>query len=210
MAELTEHVAYLSQEIGPRPAGTEEEQRAALYISETLSSTTGLPTTMEDFQCNPDSTLPRSLCAGVAVVATLVATIFSVVTVPAMVIALLCAALMAAEIFGKPVLSRFLNRGVSQNVVAQYVPMKSANRAGRRRKVILVANYDSGKVRRDLNSATISVLPALYWVEFALLVLMPVVLLVRMIMAPQDTALIAFNVVLGIMMVVAADRKSVV
>lgn len=204
MAELTEHVAYLSQEIGPRPAGTEEEQRAALYISETLSSTTGLPTTMEDFQCNPDSTLPRSLCAGVAVVATLVATIFSVVTVPAMVIALLCAALMAAEIFGKPVLSRFLNRGVSQNVVAQYVPMKSANRAGRRRKVILVANYDSGKVRRDLNSATISVLPALYWVEFALLVLMPVVLLVRMIMAPQDTALIAFNVVLGIMMVVAA------
>ena len=70
---------------------------------------------MEDFQCNPDSTLPRSLCAGVAVVATLVATIFSVVTVPAMVIALLCAALMAAEIFGKPVLSRFLNRGVSQN-----------------------------------------------------------------------------------------------
>ena len=158
MAELTEHVAYLSQEIGPRPAGTEEEQRAALYISETLSSTTGLPTTMEDFQCNPDSTLPRSLCAGVAVVATLVATIFSVVTVPAMVIALLCAALMAAEIFGKPVLSRFLNRGVSQNVVAQYVPMKSANRAARRRKVILVANYDSGKVRRDLNNATISVL----------------------------------------------------
>ena len=137
-------------------------------------------------------------------VATLVATIFSVVTVPAMVIALLCAALMAAEIFGKPVLSRFLNRGVSQNVVAQYVPMKSANRAARRRKVILVANYDSGKVRRDLNNATISVLPALYWVEFALLVLMPVVLLVRMIMAPQDTALIAFNVVLGIMMVVAA------
>ena len=30
MAELNEHVAYLSQEIGPRPAGTEEEQRAAL------------------------------------------------------------------------------------------------------------------------------------------------------------------------------------
>ena len=29
MAELNEHVAYLSQEIGPRPAGTEEEQRAA-------------------------------------------------------------------------------------------------------------------------------------------------------------------------------------
>ena len=42
MAELNEHVAYLSQEIGPRPAGTEEEQRAALYISEQFSAEAGL------------------------------------------------------------------------------------------------------------------------------------------------------------------------
>ena len=52
MAELNEHVAYLSQEIGPRPAGTEEEQRAALYISEQFSAEAGLTTAMEDFQCN--------------------------------------------------------------------------------------------------------------------------------------------------------------
>ena len=50
MAELNEHVAYLSQEIGPRPAGTEEEQRAALYISEQFSAEAGLTTAMEDFQ----------------------------------------------------------------------------------------------------------------------------------------------------------------
>ena len=48
MADLNEHVAYLSQEIGPRPAGTEEEQRAALYISENLSNEVNLPTTLED------------------------------------------------------------------------------------------------------------------------------------------------------------------
>lgn len=204
MADLNEHVAYLSQEIGPRPAGTEEEQRAALYISENLSSETGLPVAMEDFQCNPDSALPRALCSGVAVVATLVATIFSVVSIPAAVIALLCAALMAAEIFGKPLLSRFLNRGVSQNVVAKYVPLKSTNRSSRRRKVILVAHYDSGKVRRDLNNATITVLPVLYWVEFAMLVVMPMLLIVRMVTTPQDTALIAFNVVIALAMVMAA------
>lgn len=75
MAELNEHVAYLSQEIGPRPAGTEEEQRAALYISEQFSAEAGLTTAMEDFQCNPDSSLPRTLCSGVAVLVTLVATI---------------------------------------------------------------------------------------------------------------------------------------
>ena len=60
MVDLNEHVAYLSQEIGPRPAGTEEEQRAALYISEQFSNEMGLLTTMEDFQCNPDSGLPRA------------------------------------------------------------------------------------------------------------------------------------------------------
>lgn len=203
MAELNECVAYLSQEIGPRPAGTEEEQRAALYISETLSAETGLPTTMEDFQCNPDSTLPRALVGGVAVLMTLVATIFSVVSVASIVIGFLCVLLLAAEIFDKPVLSRLLNRGASQNVVAKYVPLKSAKQASRRRKVIIVAHYDSGKIRRDLNSAVITALPLLYWVEFAAMVLMPVLLLVRMIVTPVDGALIAFNVALAVAMAVA-------
>lgn len=203
MAELNECVAYLSQEIGPRPAGTEEEQRAALYISETLSAETGLPTTMEDFQCNPDSTLPRALVGGVAVLMTLVATIFSVVSVASIVIGFLCVLLLAAEIFDKPVLSRLLNRGASQNVVAKYVPLKSAKQASRRRKVIIVAHYDSGKIRRDLNSAVITALPLLYWVEFAAMVLMPMLLLVRMIVTPVDGALIAFNVALAVAMAVA-------
>lgn len=86
MAELNEHVAYLSQEIGPRPAGTEEEQRAALYISEQFSAEAGLTTAMEDFQCNPDSSLPRTLCSGVAVLVTLVATIVGALAVPAIVV----------------------------------------------------------------------------------------------------------------------------
>ena len=89
----TKHVAYLSQEIGPRPAGTEEEQRAALYISEQFSAEAGLTTAMEDFQCNPDSSLPRTLCSGVAVLVTLVATIVGALAVPAIVVSLICAAL---------------------------------------------------------------------------------------------------------------------
>ena len=38
-------------------------------------------------------------------------------------------ALAAADVFDKPVLSRLLNRGVSQNVVARYLPAKSPTRA---------------------------------------------------------------------------------
>lgn len=203
MAELNEHVAYLSQEIGPRPAGTEEEQRAALYISEQFSAEAGLTTAMEDFQCNPDSSLPRTLCSGVAVLVTLVATIVGALAVPAIVVSLICAALAAAEVFDKPVLSRLLNRGVSQNVVARYLPAKSPTRASRRRKVIVVANYDSGKVRRDLNGAMPAVLPILYWVELAMLVVMPLLLAIRMVLAPDGSVLVVFNVLLVVAMVVA-------
>lgn len=203
MAELNEHVAYLSQEIGPRPAGTEEEQRAALYISEQFSAEAGLTTAMEDFQCNPDSSLPRTLCSGVAVLVTLVATIVGALAVPAIVVSLICAALAAAEVFDKPVLSRLLNRGVSQNVVARYLPAKSPTRASRRRKVIVVANYDSGKVRRDLNGAMPAVLPILYWVELAMLMVMPLLLAIRMVLAPDGTVLVVFNVLLAVAMVIA-------
>lgn len=203
MAELNEHVAYLSQEIGPRPAGTEEEQRAALYISEQFSAEAGLTTAMEDFQCNPDSSLPRTLCSGVAVLVTLVATIVGALAVPAIVVSLICAALAAAEVFDKPVLSRLLNRGVSQNVVARYLPAKSPTRASRRRKVIVVANYDSGKVRRDLNGAMPAVLPILYWVELAMLVVMPLLLAIRMVLAPDGSVLVVFNVLLAVAMVIA-------
>ena len=203
MAELNEHVAYLSQEIGPRPAGTEEEQRAALYVSEQFSAEAGLTTAMEDFQCNPDSSLPRTLCSGVAVLVTLVATIVGALAVPAIVVSLICAALAAAEVFDKPVLSRLLNRGVSQNVVARYLPAKSPTRASRRRKVIVVANYDSGKVRRDLNGAMPAVLPILYWVELAMLVVMPLLLAIRMVLAPDGSVLVVFNVLLAVAMVVA-------
>ncbi|MFR8147078.1 aminopeptidase [Adlercreutzia equolifaciens] len=203
MAELNEHVAYLSQEIGPRPAGTEEEQRAALYISEQFSAEAGLTTAMEDFQCNPDSSLPRTLCSGVAVLVTLVATIVGALAIPAIVVSLICAALAAAEVFDKPVLSRLLNRGVSQNVVARYLPAKSPTRASRRRKVIVVANYDSGKVRRDLNGAMPAVLPILYWVELAMLVVMPLLLAIRMVLAPDGSVLVVFNVLLAVAMVVA-------
>lgn len=203
MAELSEHVAYLSQEIGPRPAGTEEEQRAALYISENLANQAGLSTSLEDFQCNPDSTLPKALCFGVVAVVSLLATIVSALALPAVIIGLLCAALIVAEAFDKPVMSRLMNKGVSQNVVAKYEPPRSATRSSRRRKVIVVANYDSGKIRRDLSAPVLSILPAVYWVELAAAVILPVLLLVRMVVSPSGTGLVVFNILLAIFMVIA-------
>ena len=66
------------------------------------------------------------------------------------VVTLLAALLFAAEVFNRPMLSRAFARGVSQNVVAKYEPGYSAETGGsRRRKVIVVSRYDSGKVNAE-------------------------------------------------------------
>ena len=59
MPDILDHVAYLSQEIGPRPAGTEEEQQAALYITEQMQKDAGLSAIIEDFSGAPGAEAPR-------------------------------------------------------------------------------------------------------------------------------------------------------
>lgn len=47
MTNMMDDIAHLSQEIGPRPAGTEEEQQAALYIADELQKSAGFSTIVE-------------------------------------------------------------------------------------------------------------------------------------------------------------------
>ena len=102
------------------------------------------------------------------------------VGVASIVITLIAALLFAAEVFNRPVLSRAFARGVSQNVVAKYEPSYSAEAGGsRRRKVIVVSRYDSGKVRAELNGPLLSILPILQWATFGAMVFLPVLLIVR-------------------------------
>ena len=51
MTNMMDDIAHLSQEIGPRPAGTEEEQQAALYIADELQKSAGFSTIVEDVSC---------------------------------------------------------------------------------------------------------------------------------------------------------------
>ena len=48
MAEIMDDVVHLSQEIGPHPAGTEEEQQAALYLAEEIQKESGFPAVIEE------------------------------------------------------------------------------------------------------------------------------------------------------------------
>lgn len=207
MPELAENVAYLSQEIGPRPAGTEEEQQAALYITEQLQKDAGLSAVIEDFSNASGTDTPQVLCCGVTLVVVVLSLFVPALAIPAIILSLLSAVLFAAEAFGRPVLSRLLARGVSQNVVAKYEPGYAAGAGGsRRRKVILVARYDSGKVRPELNGRLLSVMPAILWANLAAMVVVPFLVLIRSTLFPHavDSVAIVFNVLTIILLVLVA------
>ena len=148
MSQAMEYIEYLSREIGARPAGTEEEQQAALYITERLQNDSEFPATIEDFTGSSNLAGLRMLCSLVAVVFTIIAMIVPILAIPAFILAALAAAAYVLETFGSRPISRALARGASQNVVAKYQPDSSTD--GRRRKVVLVAHYDTGKVTPPL------------------------------------------------------------
>lgn len=180
MPDIKEHIAYLSQEIGARPAGTEEEQQAALYITEQFQKEAGLPANIEDFNGVGDSHLPSMICCGAAVVLALLSLIVPVLSIIGVIGCLAAAGLFAAEYLDKPIISKLLGKGVSQNVVAKYAPAASEDGEGaRRRKVILVARYDTGKVRAELAGPTAQVMPLVGKISFGAMVALPVLLLIK-------------------------------
>ena len=202
MAEILDHVAYLSNEIGPRPAGTEEEQQAALYLTEWMQKETGLSAHMEDFESAPSPDLPRAICCGLSLVVVLLSFFLPVLWPAAIAVTLVAGVLFVLEELDRPVLSRFLGKGVSQNVVARYEPGYSEQAGGtRRRKVILVARYDSGKVRAELREPFLSVLPILQKGTALSMALLPVLALVRFVGVGEEGGALALA--LTVLMAVA-------
>jgi hypothetical protein len=202
MPDILEDIAYLSQEIGARPAGTEEEQQAALYIADQFKKRVGIPAQIEDFSCNAKHELMHAILFGVPIAFSILAMVLSMFVVPTILISLACAVLFVLEVTNRPVVSRLFQRGVSQNVVAKYHP--EGKRSGRSRKIILVANYDSGKVQQELTLG--GGLAVVQKISAVALVILPIAWLVRSMFAMGATGgtLVAWNVVMAILMLLAA------
>ncbi|MCL1797232.1 MAG: aminopeptidase [Eggerthellaceae bacterium] len=202
MPELLDHIGFLSQEIGPRPAGTEEEQQAALYITEVLQKDAGLAAVIEDFNSEANEETPKAICALFTLAITIPAMFFpAILAIPSLLVTAIMAALFALETFDRPILSKMFARGVSQNVVARYEPGYSPDGSGaRRRKIVLLANYDSGKVRFELNSPLISVLPLLQKLALYAMIFIPLFLLVRYLFFLHAVGILAvfLNIIVGI------------
>lgn len=194
MSDMTDDIGYLSQEIGPRPAGTEEEQKASEYIAKRLRSTTGLKTEIEEFSCNSQPGVVEAICFGLSVLFTIIGMLAPQVSVLAFAITTVSCALYLCEVFDKPVLSRFFTRGISQNVVTRYKPVSKGG--ARPRKVIIVANYDSDKVRNELSPGLMGAYPLLVKASYAAIIALPVLWLIRAVAAvTTGTAAVVFNVI---------------
>lgn len=149
MAQILEDVTQLSQDIGPRPAGTEEEQQAALYIADQFNKGAGMEADVEDFKCVPDYEMVRIVLFGVALLAALVAFLLDVAAIPAIIIGLVAAVLFVLELIDRPVVSRFFERGISQNVIARYVPPLLRERLRQRaRRPRMTRTFPTGIARR--------------------------------------------------------------
>ena len=205
MSTPMDHIAYLSQEIGPRPAGTEEEQQAALYITERLQKDAHLSAQIEDFTCNSNALMTPIICYGVAIVAVLLGIILPVIAIPATVLALAAAGIAISEALDHPILSQAFTKGVSQNIVAKYEPTQSSDAAGsRRRKVIVVANYDSGKVRRETAGVFVRALRPLRYGALGGMVVAAVFMLLRGVVLSEGAASLVLAVLAGVCLIPSA------
>ncbi len=191
MSRLMEHVEVLTSRIGPRPVSTEEEHAAACYVSQELADL-GLTPEMDEFTTPQGTAWPFALAWLLAIAGTVVSgltvvhalrgqatTLFSI----GLVLLLAAAAIFFTEHFGHPLLSGAFNKGVSQNVVAKYVPSSLA-REKRRRKFIVVAHLDTTRAQLQAGPKLVNIWPTfrrvLYWVMVAL----PAVFVLRLLPIP--------------------------
>ncbi|WP_165062746.1 hypothetical protein [Adlercreutzia sp. ZJ154] len=199
MADVQEYAARLAQAIGPRPAGTEEEQQASFVIEDVLQKEASLNVQSEEFNCNPNFELPRIICCIITLVLAILTLFLPVMVLPSLIVCAITAVLYVLEVMGISPLSRMSKRGVSQNVIGKYIPMQTGEQVStaRRRKVVLIARYDSGKVARELSSLC-GILNIIHWVELAAMVIVPVALLLRMITKAEGGLLIFIDVLVVI------------
>ena len=206
--KLMDVVETLAEEIGPRPTGTEEEQRAATAIQQWLSRGAGLPAAIEEVDGEPELETTQTICFAVGFLATFLAYIVKPLALPAIILTLAAAVIVVLENLGHPVVTRFLRKGISQNVVAVYEPEvlpteEEARRQGRARKIVLVAHYDSARVRAETNRGLAHFAALGFQIETWALVATPIVMLINSLFFMYDKSVVGtvFSVITVVLMV---------
>ncbi len=142
MAELIEYVRTLSEEIGPRPATTDAEHRAAEWLERTFAAR-GLETEMQEFDAPATYSWAYVLYHLTTMLCAFGAGYKSFLLWPAFALSAIVAFFLWGDLDTRWGLTRIMPKGPSQNVIARHVPR--ARRGERLRKIVIVAHYDSAR-----------------------------------------------------------------
>lgn len=142
MAELIDYVRTLSEEIGPRPATTDAEHRAAQWLATTFGEH-GLDTEIQEFVAPRTYSWAYVIYHALTLAAAFTAGYWPFLVWPAFAVAALVAFFMWSDLDTKYGLTRLMPKGPSQNVIARHIPR--ARRGERLRKIVIVAHYDSAR-----------------------------------------------------------------
>jgi hypothetical protein len=143
MAQLVEYVDELVQEVGPRPAGTQQEHQAAELIAARLDEF-GMRVDIEEFSCARNLGWVRALYYALCVGGAAVTIVSPLLRIAGIILIAVGAILMLLDYLGKNPLFSLLKNSLSQNVIARYVP-PGAEPSSRSRKVVILAHYDSAR-----------------------------------------------------------------
>ncbi|MRR11214.1 hypothetical protein EG835_01705, partial [bacterium] len=139
MSQVMDHVRELADVIGPRPACTDAEARAADYI-EGIFRARGLESERQEFDCPRTSSWAQLVYHVLTLGAAVLSLWFGW---PAAAVALVAAILLWLDLDMRFSLAPFLGKGPSQNIIARHVPRQ--RRGERLKRVVIVAHYDSAK-----------------------------------------------------------------
>ena len=180
MSQVTEHLAQIADVIGPRPATTDAEARAADYIEGVFRSR-DLEVERQEFECPRTDSWAFALYHLLTILAAVVSRWFPW---PALVLALVIPVLMWLDFDTKSGLSKFLPKGPSQNIIARHVP--KARRGEHLHRVIVVAHYDTAKPSLTSSPSLVRNYGGIVRATMVATALVPVLILVRALPPAAD------------------------
>lgn len=139
MSLVMEQIRELAEIIGPRPATTDAESRAADHIEDTMRAY-GIDLERQEFDC-PRSDGRATIVHGLLLVGAAVLAVWW--SLPALALAVVATALVWLDASGRPIIARYLGSGPSQNIIGRHVPRVRRNE--RLRRVVIVAHYDTAR-----------------------------------------------------------------
>ena len=177
MAELIDYVRTLSDEIGPRPATTDGEHRAAEWLERVFASR-GLETELQHFEAVRTYSWAYVIYHVLTMASAVVAgplVLQGRLVWPAFAVSAIVAFFLWMDLDTRWGLTHLMPKGPSQNVIARHVPR--ARRGEKLRKIVVVAHYDSARASLAFSPGMVKNFPLTFGLLKACTFITPVLVL---------------------------------